>query len=119
MCSWQIPNADQELPHNLAACEDRRISSSSNGFAHKVRLIGDFVCKLTVCTQSLFNQCFKVSPFKGSCMQCLHHEDRITKATLVLPLLYGILNKGNTYFFEIPPLLLSGAWMLAFKKKRR
>ena len=24
--------------------------------AHKVRLIGDLVCKLTVCSQSLFNQ---------------------------------------------------------------
>ncbi len=48
-------------------------------------------------------------------MQCLHHEDRITKATLVLPLLYGILNKGNKCFFEIPPHLLIGAWMFAFK----
>jgi hypothetical protein len=43
----------------------------------------------------------------------------INKATLVLPLLYGILKKGNTYFFEIPPLLLVDARMFAFKKKRR
>ena len=52
-------------------------------------------------------------------MECFHQEDRINKATLVLPLLHGILNKGNTYFFDIPPLLLLGVWMFAFKKKRR